>query len=638
MRSIAIVVLASASLSGAVRVGTYVSQVPSKYTTRDGLPSDDVTRIVIRDGEVIAVTTAGAAKLSGGRWTPVTAPEPTPAKPTYDIHGRLWTTSPQGILRFDGGKSKLYTGADGLPFNDFTCSAAGGDGSVWFGTRRGAIRFDGATWEYRQGLRWLPHDEIRGIAVDGDGNAWFATAKGVGLIARRPATLDEKAKFFEAEIDKRHRRTEYGYVESVLLTRPGDASEFRQRDSDNDGLWTSMYGAGECFAYGARRDPKAKKRATAAFEALRFLGQVTQGGNHPAPKGFVARTILPASGPDPNRTHTPERDRRSRETRDKLWKVIVPRWPKSADGKWYWKSDTSSDELDGHYFFYANYYDLVAESDEEKRRVREHVAALTDHLVEHGFELIDHDGKPTRWGIFSPAKLNYDPNWWEERGLNSLSILAYLRTAEHITGNAKYGDAARTLIEKHAYATNVLIPKSNAGPGSGNQSDDEMAFMNFYCLLKYERDPKLREMFAFAFYQRWIMERYELNPLFNFMYAASATGLKFTDASGSQDLSPAGAWLEESIDTLKRYPLDRLNWGLANSHRLDVVPLPEHARGGSGRGSRRDGRVLPIDERFVDKWNHDPWRLDYGGDGRVLADGASFLLPYYMGLYHGFIE
>jgi hypothetical protein len=40
----------------------------------------------------------------------------------------------------------------------------------------------------------------------------------------------------------------------------------------------------------------------------------------------------------------------------------------------------------------------------------------------------------------------------------------------------------------------------------------------------------------------------------------------------------------------------------------------------------------------VDQWNHDPWELDQGGDGLELADGGSFLLPYYMGLYHKFIE
>jgi hypothetical protein len=322
-----------------------------------------------------------------------------------------------------------------------------------------------------------------------------------------------------------------------------------------------------------------------------------------------------------------------------LWKVISPRWPKSADGKWYWKSDTSSDELDGHFFFYALYYDLVARTDDERNRVREQVSAIADHLIDHNFHLVDHDGQPTRWGVFNPESLNHDSNWLEERGLNSLSMLTYLKIAAHVTGNAKYSDAARRLIEQHAYDQNVLIPKTNAGPGSGNQSDDEMAFMDFYNLIRYEADPKSQQKYASAFSNYWSLERPELNPLFNFMYAAANTGKQFEDAYGKRDLTPKGGWLEESVDTLERYPLDRVNWRLANSHRKDIVPLPSYARepGAKALGFRNNGKVLPIDERFVDQWNHDPWELDEGGDGTELADGASFLLPYYMGLYHKFI-
>jgi hypothetical protein len=94
------------------------------------------------------------------------------------------------------------------------------------------------------------------------------------------------------------------------------------------------------------------------------------------------------------------------------------------------------------------------------------------------------------------------------------------------------------------------------------------------------------------------------------------------DPFGEIDVSPKGGWLEESLDTLQRFPLDLVNWRLANSHRLDLKP----------------GKVLPVDERYVEHWNHNPWQLDQGGDGRTLADGTSFLLPYYMGLYHRFIH
>ena len=126
--------------------------------------------------------------------------------------------------------------------------------------------------------------------------------------------------------------------------------------------------------------------------------------------------------------------------------------------------------------------------------------------------LVDHDGKPTRWGIFDPANLNHNVNFWAERGVNSLSMLAYLKVAAHITGDAKYERAYRNLIEEHGYAENVLIPKSNAGPGSGNQSDDEMIFMNYYGLLRYERDPELRKRYLVGFSSSWKMEEPEMNP------------------------------------------------------------------------------------------------------------------------------
>jgi len=582
-----------------------------------------------------------ATKFSTGAALPASAPNfPPPSRTAKDSLGRVWSVVSGGVERRDGARGTMFTPAQGLPDDDITSIAAGENGVVWFATHHGAIRFDGTVWEYRQGLRWLPDDDVRAIVVESNGNAWISTAKGTALIERRPETLAAKAKFFEDEIDLRHRRTQYGYVADVRLKHPGDKSEWTQHDTDNDGLWTAMYGAGECFAYAATHDPAAKKRADAAFEALWFLRVVTEGGEHPAPAGFAARTVLPADSPDPNKSHTADFDRHRQQTEDRLWKVLAPRWPKSADGKWYWKSDTSSDELDGHFFFYGVYYDLAATTEEEKRRVREQVAAIADHLIDHGFRLIDYDGKPTRWGIFDPADLNRSPDWLEERGLNSLSILSYLKVAEHVTGDAKYGDAARKLIEEHAYDQNVLIPKTNAGPGSGNQSDDEMAFMDFYHLIRYETDPKLREKYALAFSNYWTMERPELNPLFNFMYAATNTGEIFRDSFGLRELSPRGDWMGESMDTLRRYPLDRVNWRLTNSHRKDIVPLPEYARDDNSRprGYRNNGKVLPIDERFVDKWNHDPWELEEGGDGTDLADGASFLLPYYMGLFHKFIE
>ena len=97
--------------------------------------------------------------------------------------------------------------------------------------------------------------------------------------------------------------------------------------------------------------------------------------------------------------------------------------------------------------------------------------------------------------------------------------------------------------------------------------------------------------------------------------------------------------------TLCGLPLDRLNWPHHNSHRLDIIELPalrsqdldEPDRRGE-RGYRVNGKVLPVENRHFNHWNTDPWQLDYSGNGGELAAGTVYLLPYYLGLYHGFIE
>lgn len=563
----------------------------------------------------------------------------------YDNLGRLWFASPQGVGRYDG-EWTFFTGQDGLPYNDFTCLGTGANGAVWLGTRIGAIRYDEGQWAYRQGKRWLPHDEVNDLAVTADGDVWLATNGGVGLIQRVPMTLAEKAAYYEEEIEKYIKRTRYGYVSEARLERAGDKVSARPEDSDNDGLWTSMYGVGESFAYAVTGDPQAKGRAREVFEALRFLGTVTQGGQVRQQPGFIARTVVPTSEPDPNQrpSATLEGMKRFRQTRDKYWKVYYPRWPLSANGKYWYKTDTSSDELDGHYFFYALYYDLAAETEAEREPVRQVVRAITDHLIRNDYALVDHDGTPTRWGVFSPAQLNHDPRRLPERGLNSLSMLSYLAVAEHITGDPQYGAASRRLQEEHAYLANATVPKLQRGAGSGNQSDDEMAFMNYYTLIKYTKDKSLRQQMLVSFYNYWVLEFPEMNPFFNFAYAACALGQDFTDAWGTYGLDPWDGWLEDGIATLKGFPLDRINWAHKNSQRLDIAPLSRVASADlvgpadTGRGYRVNGKVLPVEERHFNHWNHDPWRLDTGGNGHSLGSGAVFLLPYYMGLYHGFIE
>ncbi len=560
-----------------------------------------------------------------------------------DSKGDLWFACPQGVgHQHADGRWDLYTGAEGLPGNDFTCLTAGPNGTMWFGTTNGAICFENRHWGYRAGRRWLLDNDIREIAVSSSGDAWIATAGGVSLIEAFETNFTQKAAFYEDEIDQRHRRTSLGYVANSGMSTPGDVDTAVPFPTDNDGQYTGLYVGAECLGYAATGDSERKKRAVKGFEALAFLSEVTQGGDHPAPPGFIARAVMPIDGPDPNEHDNPERDRKKRAEDDHLWKVLDPRWPVSADGKWYWKTDTSSDELDGHYFAYGLFFDHVAETEAEKNRCREVVRRVTNHLIAHNYRLVDHDGTPTRWAHFAPEDLNGDPDWWTERGLNSLSVLTYLSIAHHVTGDQKYRDEYMRLAIDHHYALNgMVMPKLQFGPGSHVQFDDKMAFMNFYHLIRYEPDPKLLRMYYTSIYYYWNIEKYELNPFFNFVYAACCYGRIRTDQWGDLDLTPTGNWLEHSVDTLKRYPLDLADWETDNRHRLDILPLPDHVRGpgdNKDKGYRTNGYVLPVDERQSLSWSEDVWALKTGGNGKRLRDGCPFLLAYYMGLYHGFIS
>jgi hypothetical protein len=65
--------------------------------------------------------------------------------------------------------------------------------------------------------------------------------------------LAAKAEFYEEELARIIKRTPFGYTAEVGLQRAGDRSSARYNsDSDNDWVWTAMYGAVECLV--ARRD------------------------------------------------------------------------------------------------------------------------------------------------------------------------------------------------------------------------------------------------------------------------------------------------------------------------------------------------------------------------------------------------
>ena len=665
-----LLLLATPAVTAGANVTLVVQPFPQRmadrYTSRDGLPPGRILKIVVKGEQVVAESEKATAAFQGAKWSPVDRgtvllPHLPGAKPVLswakapdgrhwvvdaagkvlfeekplgallpftppksyltrqqainvdaeftsvavDDNGTIWLGSSAGIYATDG--DKFWNGFDrtsGMPYEHVTCLALGPDTSIWAGTPEGVCRYLNGEWQYYWGPRWLPNNHVNAIAAAPDGSAWVATDGGVAHLYDRKTTLEQKAAHYQAITDSRHNR--YGFVTGSRLKKPGDVSGgVIYEASDNDGLWTAVYVAAQSFRWAATKDPAAKEAAQKSMRAMLDLVRLS---GYP---GFPARAIIrkgeEVDGYDPAETVRIDGEP------DKIW------YQSRIDPQVLCKGDTSSDELDGHYFAWSVYYDLVAD-ETDRQAIRSTVRAVTDNLLNHDLTLVGHTGRKTRWGVYSPKFVNDDPYWWEERGLNSLSILSYLKIAQHICGDPRFKDKYRELIEKHHYLLNTVNLKVAEPWYFVNHSDDEMAFMMYYSVLQLEKDPATRRVLLQSLERSWRIEQPEASPFFNFVYAA-ATG--------------KAADVEASVTTLRDWPWELVEWEARGRHRHDVTVLN---RNGEGRARQQLSRVLPASERRVMKWNGNPYQCDGGTpDGRTEEDGGAWLLPYWMGRYHKFI-
>lgn len=288
------------------------------------------------------------------------------------------------------------------------------------------------------------------------------------------------------------------------------------------------------------------------------------------------------------------------------------------------KGDTSSDEIDGHYFAWYVYFELV-DDPARKARIAATCKRVTDHILAHDFTLVGHNGKRTLWGMWNPQVLNDSPFWQEERGLNSIELLCYLKVAAHLTGEKRYSDLYDSLIRKHHLLANTLLYRRGLPWWGINHSDDELAYTAYWPLLRLERDPDRRRVLVRSIASGWEPQpgeqsiSAEASPFYNFLYG-TGTG------------RPCD--VESAVRTLEDWPWELVNHDIDNTTRLDVGL--RHAPGG-GRNRTSTDRVLPASERRVMRWNGSPWEAVSGGGAASEEEGTAFLLPYWMGVWAGYI-
>lgn len=529
------------------------------------------------------------AVFAAGKLTPLQAPEAdivgvADEKPESQQVSLLVATS-QGLYRVTtDGSARIERK---LPVNELTCIARDDQGRVWLGSPKGAFSFVGdERANYYAGRRWLANDHVIDITIDPQGDVYILNAGGLTKLRFEQMALADKAAIYQQNLRLNHIR--FGLVSDVNIPG-GDYAKLQLHDTDNDGLWSSMYLAAESYRYAVTGAEDALQNALDGFDALERLLTI-----NPIP-GFQARTF--------------ELD--GFKVSDK------ERWRKRDEEDFEWKGHTSSDELVGTFFCYAVMWDTIGQGRPE---LRARIAALVDktmsHILDNNLYLIDIDGKPTLWGRWNPEYVNTDMVGGDRR-LNSIEILAFLQLAFHFTGKERFRDAFLELVNDHGYAENTVryLPDPR---GPWNHSDDELYWLSYYNLLRNIFEPNLRATFFKSAQEHVEATKRKRNPVWNFIYGG-ATGEAID--------------LEGSATILREFPLDMRRWRMTNSHREDIELLPRPRRRG-----RESVEVLPPDERAVTKWNSNEMSVDGGGSGESAESGAEFLLPYWMGRYFGYIS
>lgn len=487
-----------------------------------------------------------------------------------------------------------------LPCTEITCIKEM-NGNVWFGSSDGAfmLRSDGK-FNYFNGERWLPGNQVIQMAEGPDHSVLILTTKGLGQICYKEMTLADKAEFYEKQVRQRHIRN--GLNASLDGLKHGNLSGGYLADSDNDGLWTSMYLGAEIFRYAVTKSDDALQDCRESLDAMERLYTVNSN-----PVGFPARSFE-RSG-----------------IMGKLADQAV--WRHAEDPEWDWKSTTSSDEAIGHIFAMGAMAELIDVPDIRSRAIHL-IDILMQHILDHNMSLIDWDGKPTQWGKWNPEYVNQYAKYMGDRKINSSNIISMLQTAYHFTHKEIYKKKAFELMNKYGYLENLMRPMSEIHPvpanssqetialgdDKWNHSDDEMYFIGYWGLYRYAFNDELKAKFKTAILDHWQIERPEKEGAWDI----------FTALTGTPDFD-----LDAAVWYLQEHPMDMINWDIENSQRKDIEFLPHNFRNQTLK------EVLPPDERPVQRHNGNMFNLDRKGSNGTSEESAGdiWLLPYWLGRY-----
>ncbi|CAF4572605.1 unnamed protein product [Rotaria sp. Silwood2] len=590
-----------------------------------------------------------------------------------DVQDKLWIGQNTGITllspiimstehlhwffsRLAGQISNPGSDIGHLPFANITTLSISQstlpDGRVWLGAVRGGMRFDSNSsdinaWRVFNSARYMPNRESlvnvsslavlsrRSDAPPNLGSAVLAiTNKGLAVLRFEMWTLAQKADHFQVMVDQPGRHDKNGLVSDCTMSSWGDSRTCIKEPDDNDGQWTSMYLASQIFRYVVTQDSRIKAQAWKHFEAMELLSI----------PGYPARSFAKRS--------------------DFLSKI--PWYPSPVYPDLQFQGDTSSDEICGHEFVYPLVHDLLASNDDERKRAYVLIFNITNHILTHDWYLFGENHNRTTWDYWNPVQINNDSRYQEDRGINSLQILAYLLQTYGYSGDERFLDGANLLIGSYQYNVNLINQKMIAVCASDFEyalpvfDYDQMAYLSYFNLAHAFHTiassvslstvqkahaqsliDNLWEYMDIGLDLSFSYKKMEKTPFFNFIYCYASGQVNQTQNTSNKrhgltmrafrhdcnSLSNDGVW------HMQRWPLELIHWPQFNSDRLDVqINVPAQCY-----PPIKSLQMLPPDERSTKNVDQGVYDLD-DGDGLIETDPTNFLLGYWGMRYFNLLQ
>jgi len=379
-------------------------------------------------------------------------------------------------------------------------------------------------------------------------------------------SLETAALLLDRNLQERH-WPHHSILDPVFASTDSEEVVAYTRAPDS-AMWTGHYLAAEAYRYKVTGDAGALENIARALAAIRLLIDVTA-------TDLLARAALAPNSPFCNSIVREERP--------------LTFYPARLENQDYvWLGQTTPDQYCGVFFGLACAFDLVNEAT-VRAAATVLVTRLLDFLLEHHWNIVMPGGPIS--GVFLNRADQQLTLLQIGRRLNPARFEAEYKTHRiSLSASVEIPIAYDCLDDHHSYA------KFN------------LAAINLFHLVRFEDGPRLRAKYLAAYKAFRRAVRTHGNAHFN-MIDRFLSGPD--EARDHETHALLRAWL-------RRPRRD------SHADLRSVYP--------AAQGPDRAPAVIPVDHRVPADflWQHSPFLLYGGGEGRIETAGIDFLLPYWM--------